>query len=191
METGGSCGSGGPYVYNRPCPEGVPAAIFGGVWGGVVAFFVYLWLTMKHGVPGWIWLGWPAIFLALGWNFAEFGLDPPGKSGLEWGWLVCAVVFGLMGGGPLILGARPLARSILPLPGRAANPYPTYDRPLKEPVPLVEPAYDPGPPPSVRSRDSAAGVVSALERLASLRQAGALTEEEFEAAKERVLEDSQ
>ncbi len=188
MEIGGSCGSGGPYVYSRPCPDGAIVAIFGGAWGGVVAFFVYLWLTLKHGVPGWIWLSWPAVFLALGWNFLEFGLNPPGKSDLELGWLICAVVFGLMGGGPLVLFAKPIAKSILPLPGKPADPLRGYDSGRREPVLLVEPTFDPGPRVEEESGDD---VVDSLERLAALRRSGALTEDEFEAAKERVLEDSQ
>ena len=47
-------------------------------------------------------LAWPALFLSLGWNFLEFGFDPPGEDdGLVWGWIVCGVVFWLMGGLPL------------------------------------------------------------------------------------------
>lgn len=190
MEVGGSCGSDGVHVAVRPCPDGVPLAATGGILGGVVALFVYLGFVSKYGVPSWVWLGWPALFLSLGWNFAEFGLDPPGESGLAWGWLVCAVTFGLMGGGPLVLMAKPIARGILPFPTKAPNPYPTHDRSWKEPVRLVEPTNDPGPP-SAERQAAAAGVVGALERLATLRQAGALTEEEFEAAKARVLEADQ
>jgi hypothetical protein len=45
-------------------------------------------------------LGLPAIggllFLALGWNFIEFGLDPPGGEGTVWGWLIPGVLFWVM-----------------------------------------------------------------------------------------------
>ena len=30
--------------------------------------------------------------------FLEFGLDPPGDEGVVWGWIICAVLFFLMGG---------------------------------------------------------------------------------------------
>jgi hypothetical protein len=45
---------------------------------------------------------WSALFLSLGWNFAEYGVHPPG-GGVGWGWLVCAVVFIAMGAAPLLL----------------------------------------------------------------------------------------
>ncbi|MGA8369706.1 MAG: SHOCT domain-containing protein [Acidimicrobiales bacterium] len=51
-----------------------------------------------------------------------------------------------------------------------------------------EAAYDepppPAPPPSAPSADDAAGE---LERLSSLHQSGALSDEEFAAAKQKVL----
>jgi hypothetical protein len=55
-------------------------------------------------------LAWPALFLSLGWNFLEFGVQPPG-GGLAWGWLVPGVMFVLMGGGPLWLAWRSRARA--------------------------------------------------------------------------------
>src|SRR6266542_3438225 len=48
-------------------------------------------------------LAWPALFLSLGWNFLVYGIDPPLGDSPAWGWLVCAVVFGLMGGVPLVI----------------------------------------------------------------------------------------
>jgi len=220
MEVGGSCGSGGPYVYVRPCPSGVPLAMMGGIWGGVVAFLAYLYLALRYGVPSWIWLAWPALFLSLGWNFLEFGFDSPGGGGLEWGWIVCGVLFAFMGGGPLLLFARPILRGILPLPKR--NSGRLYEPPpRRDPVSLVEPLFDPqpadarhdeaahlvsalsalanethaslqtaaDPTATTQSDDGESHTVAALERLAALRRAGSLTEEEFAAAKRRVLED--
>ncbi|MCE7928574.1 MAG: SHOCT domain-containing protein [Dehalococcoidia bacterium] len=189
MEIGGSCGSDGVHIPVRPCPEGVPLAAMGGIFGGVIALFVYIWATAKYGVPAWAWLGWPALFLSLGWNFLEFGIDPPGTGELAWGWLVCGVVFVAMGGVPLVAFAKPLARAILPLPARPEYPYPGYQRPRKEPVVLVEPTYDPGPPGDRMGSSGEASVVAALERLSELHRSGALTDEEFSAAKERVLEE--
>jgi hypothetical protein len=53
-------------------------------------------------------LAWPALFLSLGWNFLEYGVDPPGTGGVAVGWLICAVVFFAMGGIPLVIGIRAL-----------------------------------------------------------------------------------
>lgn len=47
-------------------------------------------------------LAWPATFLSLGWNFLEFAFTATKGHGLVWGWLVCGVVFVLMGGLPLV-----------------------------------------------------------------------------------------
>ena len=102
MDIGGACASGGPYVPAVECPDVVIALtplsvfglfIFGGLaaWGGA---------SLGGGWIGILGLVWPALFLSLGWNFLEYGLNPPGAEPgeLEWGWLLCAVIFGLMGG---------------------------------------------------------------------------------------------
>jgi hypothetical protein len=56
-------------------------------------------------------LAWPGLFLSLGWNFLEFTFSPPG-GGLAWGWLICGVLFVLMGGLPLILAFKPAREKI-------------------------------------------------------------------------------
>jgi hypothetical protein len=56
-------------------------------------------------------LAWPGLFLSLGWNFLEFAFAPPG-GGLAWGWLVCGVLFALMGGLPLLLVFKPARKKI-------------------------------------------------------------------------------
>jgi hypothetical protein len=50
--------------------------------------------------------GWPVLFFSLGYNFWDFGLDPPGGGGIVWAWIVCAVVFTLLGALPLWLGKK-------------------------------------------------------------------------------------
>ncbi len=50
---------------------------------------------------------WPAIFLSLGWNFCEYGFFA--GEGLVWGWIICGVVFILMGGLPLYLVMKKLS----------------------------------------------------------------------------------
>ena len=102
MEIGGSCASGGPYEIARPCPKGVG-------WMTPVSIFVGLaalgWMiAWNHGLSGpkWALLAWPALFLSLGYNFWDYGLDTPGEQGAVAGWIVCGVLFGLMGGLPLL-----------------------------------------------------------------------------------------
>jgi hypothetical protein len=111
MEIGGACAEGGPFVPRQPCPEGIPFLIVGGIWGGLISCGLYAWQALKYRVPNLLALAWPALFLSLGWNFFEFGLDPPGQDGLVWGWLICGVLFVLMGGLPLIAVVKPTIRS--------------------------------------------------------------------------------
>ncbi len=287
MDIGGSCAEGGPYVSANPCPDGVPLAVFGGVWGGVIFTAIYAWQTLSRHIPGFLALGWPALFLSLGWNFLESGLDQPGPGqGVEYGFLVCAVLFGLMGGVPLLLFLREILASLLPFghappprpapAGRAAaamavalpgvrrprsasdgpvapayahpsppSPAPPTASPLPAlaalaarvaPVPYPPPESEPtsafaspspsprdepppaAPPPPAPRRDprldlhptfppgsplamadaveaamaarrayEGDSIVTALERLAALHDSGALTDEEFAIAKERLL----
>lgn len=47
---------------------------------------------------------WPAVFLSLAWNFLEYGIfkyDHP-----AWAWIVCGILFVLMGGLPLYFATR-------------------------------------------------------------------------------------
>jgi hypothetical protein len=109
MEVGGSCASGGPYEIATPCPRGVGWMFPVGIMGGM-ASALGLALTAGKGPRLWL-LAWPALFLSLGWNFLEYGLNPPGAAGTSPGFLVCAAVFALMGGIPLavVLRAAPMA----------------------------------------------------------------------------------
>lgn len=166
MEIGGSCASGGPYVSARPCPD-VAWLLPVGIVGGMVAGLVFI-TTKPARAPRFTALLWPALFLSLGWNFLEFGLNPPGRPGLDWGWLVCAIVFGLMGGAPLF-GLVAMA-------------------PREFPRRLFWGVVEPAPAgPDIFPEEPGGDVVSALERLARLRASGALSKREFEAAKQRVL----
>ena len=100
---GGSCADGGPYVSAQPCPSGIGTALLlvfasalvclvGGLWGAAV---------LKAPLP--LLLAWPALFLTLGWNFLEDGFDPPMGEDTAVGYLICGVIFVLMGAGPLLL----------------------------------------------------------------------------------------
>jgi hypothetical protein len=100
VESGGACASGGPYVIANECSSGQVALLS----GGLVAMLVFAGVhaAVEHWADG-PRIGWPAIvavlFLALGWNFIDLGLDPPREDGSSAGWLVSGVVFWLMAAG--------------------------------------------------------------------------------------------
>jgi hypothetical protein len=247
MEIGGACAEGGPYQVRQECPDGATELLFGGTWGGLIGAGIFG--LSARGLGGnygrlLLW-AWPALFLSLGWNFLEYGLDPPGdQEGVVAGWMVSAVLFGLMGGLPLLFLIRPsqlratfwppdredweAADRAVPFGGiisrsfrRAGAPGRTHAPPTTlssdSPAP---PAYQstwereahpatmpttaapgglwtglPGTPmatagtapPSGGTPASTVDVVGQLERLARLRQSGALDEEEYERAKRSIL----
>ena len=185
MGIGGSCASGGPYVPSVECPDAVVALtplsifglfIFGGLawWGG--ASIGFTWAAL-------IGLAWPALFLSLGWNFLEFGLRPPGGAPGEivWSWLFCAVVFGLMGGLPLLGLVWGLRQGDS---GRRAYAGGRVVISPRKPNTLSPAAVD-------RDAGARAGtdLASRLERLARLRDAGDLTPAEFDAAKRATIDE--
>jgi hypothetical protein len=102
MEIGGSCASGNvPHEITRPCPQGTGWMMTSSIFGGIFMFGLYA--VSAAGGPS-LWpLAWPALFLSLGWNFFQYGVDPPFGSDAAPGWLICGVLFALMGGFPLLL----------------------------------------------------------------------------------------
>jgi hypothetical protein len=125
MELGGMVAIGGPYEIAHPAPNYwwiIPVAIIGCI---LIVFASMGMFSFRSGMTGFVSLPfsregvfsqgrgkaslvalffWPAIFLSLGWNFCEYGFFNP--EGLVWGWIVCGVVFVIMGGLPLYLAAR-------------------------------------------------------------------------------------
>jgi hypothetical protein len=96
MALGGTVATGGPYAIEHPAP--------GWIWvvPTSIVVLVALMLTSSglssaYDTPSTLLLSWSMLFVSLGWNFLEFGL----RAGLEIGWLVCAVVFFIMGFGGL------------------------------------------------------------------------------------------
>jgi hypothetical protein len=190
MEIGGSCASGGPYTISRPCPQGVgwimPVSVFGMLLGSALGF---LGVFSQGGPRPWV-FGWSALFLALGWNFLDYGFDPPG-GGTSVSWLVCGFVFVAMGGLPLLLLFRPaVARWVFWGP---RSPHPdTYLRsyqppPTPRPAPAAastssRPASSPSP-----TTDPEPDVVEQLATLADLHERGLLDTSEYEQAKTAVL----
>lgn len=190
MQIGGFCAEGGPFEIRQRCPEGIPGLMLGGIWGGIIFFALYVWQTIKNRVPSLIAFAWPALFLSLGWNFLEFGLNPPGPPGQKaWGWLICAILFGIMGGAPLLVMWKPVVASFRrpdEAIGAVNRPFAGVQRVVRR-TPLT---------PTVTVRTTPFGgsrqpddIVSALERLNALHESGALDDAEFEAAKQKLLED--
>jgi hypothetical protein len=200
MDIGGSCASGGPYVVARPCPKGVgwmtPVSIFAGLasLGWMIAW--------DHGLSGpkWALLAWPALFLSLGYNFWDYGLDAPGEQGAVAGWIVCGVLFVLMGAVPLLalkmrevrrttfwadasgtrerrLGLRPAVSTVI----RTAKP--TFRTAAQSPFTTPPPS----PHAGAGGGDASTEMVGELQRLAAMHRAGELTDEEFAIAKQRIL----
>jgi hypothetical protein len=149
VESGGTCASGGPYVIANECSSGQIGLLVGGIFAVLV--FTAVHAAMEHWADG-PRVGWPAImgllFLALGWNFIDLGLDPPRDDGSAVGWLVSGVVFWLMGVGFMapaaMRAAEWLRRGGAPEPMmfsqatvRAAAPPPGTQPPLPAPAAVV------------------------------------------------------
>jgi hypothetical protein len=199
MDIGGSCASGGPYVVARPCPSGVG-------WMTPVSIFVGLaalgWMiAWDHGLSGpkWALLAWPALFLSLGYNFWDYGLDAPGEQGAVGGWIVCGVLFVLMGAVPLLaLKMREVRRTTFWADASGTGEGRIAVRPTaRTVVRAVKPTFTarpaPPPPPAPPFTGTGGGgdvqteMVGELQRLAAMHRAGELTDEEFAIAKQRVL----
>lgn len=177
MDVGGFCAEGGPFVIEQRCPQGVPGVMVGSILGGLVLSFVYVWQTLAHRVPSFALLLWPALFISLGWNFLEYAFGSPvAGGGVVWGWLVCGVVFMLMGGLPLL--------AVLPATVRVFTREQERPRGWPAGIPLehMQRAAARVQPVNVGGR-----LVDELERLARLHQQGSLTDDEYEAAKRRLL----
>jgi hypothetical protein len=196
MDVGGFCAEGGPYQIETHCPEGVavvlPLAIFGGI--GAAALMGWKGVLIGGSYAGLLALAWPALFISLGWNFLEYALFPqPPDSGIVWGWLIPGVIFVIMGAAPLV-GLLPSRRvgsgggglsgfgSLVGTPSTggtdsAADLLRVRKRLVND---LVTTAHE-------RGWGVQDDVVTKLERLASLRESGSITTEEFEQAKRAVL----
>lgn len=101
LELGGFVAKGGPYVIEHEAPGYIwifPVAIF-----CLLASIFYLIATMgrRGGVDLLAPLILPLLFLSLGWNFFEYALFR--FHHVEWGWLICGVLFFAIGLVPLVL----------------------------------------------------------------------------------------
>jgi hypothetical protein len=150
-------------------------------------------------------LAWPALFLSLGWNFWEYGLDPPGGDGVDAGWIVCGVIFVLMGGLPLLaFKSKDIRRAVFWEDAQPRTGGPTTLRPMVRTVVRAatpkftvhtSPSANGAPPPppprppgfTATGGDASTTMVAELQHLAAMHRAGALTDEEFALAKQRIL----
>jgi hypothetical protein len=109
-------------------------------------------------------LAWPALFGALGWNFLDYGLDASGdnNTGGSAGWIICAVVFGLMAIVPLLIGWKAALIGDVPRFGRGDKPS--------------------------SSGELAGDLIDRFERLAALHRRRQITDAEYAAAKQALLE---
>lgn len=174
MEIGGSCASGGPYVIAQECPEGAGTAMMAGFLGMTLAAGTFVFAAWRLGYAGVLLLGWPALFLSLGWNFFEYGVSPAEGQEDSGDFIFCGVLFAIMGGAPLLgflaLQPRRFAALFWPSPpspatGRSAE---RDERPR-------------------RRRRVSSFTAREIERLAALHREGALTDDEFKRAKEKLL----
>ena len=196
MEIGGSCAEGGPFVPIQPCPDGAPLALTGGIFGlfGAAGLMIWFGSRLGRGYVGLVFLGWPALFISLGFNFLQFGLSPPDGGPVEWGFVVPGVLFWIMGIGPLLFGLwgwREARR------GSTSTASATVNR-LQQSVTLQDRVeFAPNsfgvarPAPSAPSKSPAdeidEALVDRLERLSALHADGSLSDEEFASAKARIL----
>jgi len=179
MRVGGACGSGNPpFVIATPCPKGIPLLMIGSIWGGLVFAGIYTWQSIRAGGPTLIGFAWPALFLSLGYNFLEYGLKPPTGHGPIYGWLIPGVLFVIMGGVPLAFLLRTL-RSSTTVSSRVGRASAAMMR-LRVPAPAT--------PSLTPTTEQDYDVVKRLEALADLHARGELTAEQYEAAKQTVIE---
>jgi len=197
MDVGGACAEGGPYVSAQPCPEGVPLAMIGGMFGlfGAAGLIVLFGSQVGKGAMAIVALGWPALFLSLGLNFMDYAFHPPDTAATPvWGWLIPGVLFWLIGGAPLAIGLLAWREA------RAGRPGNRLTRQVATRVPAKTVIFGgatagswsvPRPPHATSDRapiggepsGEASDLVDDLTRLAELHEAGDLTDEEFAAAK--------
>ncbi|GII55545.1 hypothetical protein Pth03_39340 [Planotetraspora thailandica] len=197
MTLGGSCGAGGPYVVETPCPAGIAWIIPVSIFGGLAALGLYAVSLLPVG-PKLVVLAWPALFLSLGWVFLDAALDP--ELGVDVGFMICAVLFIVMGGLPLLFMAnrdalRRVFWGVAP-PRTAQAPVATRPGEVHWTTTVELPgdrdrdrrhAHPRRPEPERAPSGAGTGLVEALERLAALHKEGRLDDAEYAAAKNRLL----
>ena len=179
MDIGGVCASGAtPYEISRPCPDGIPILMIGGIWLGVIAAIVYFLTASSARIPSLAGLLWPALFISLGFNFLQYAFNPPEGDGIVWGWLIPGVLFMLMGAVPLWLWL-----SVMVSKARAGDVAEPTSLKMASLAASMRQLRDPRSPVAAPTQ----GIVDELERLDALHRSGAISDSEFEKAKRRLL----
>ena len=131
---------------------------------------------MRYRVPSLVSLIWPALFLSLGYNFFDYGIH--GQAGF----VVCGIVFVLMGGIPLLLALPHLWRVYVNGATDDQKPWhvTTTGAAVGSTVDALKLFSRLGRSPSEDMTDS-------LERLDDLHKKGALDDLEYAKAKDRVI----
>lgn len=111
MELGGFVASGGPYSIAHEAP--------GWVWifpvcinVMVISMIASAALGKRIRGPNLMSLSWSALFISLGWNFTEYGVRALNETGTGIAWIICAVLFILMGFIPLLFIVKHFAGGI-------------------------------------------------------------------------------
>lgn len=109
MGVGGSCASGQtPYQISTPCPDGTWLMAVG-IPVMIIAALVGSGFASGVEAPNLLLPMWAVLFASLGWNFLEYAV----RGDLDWGFLVCGVLFEAMAapalwviGGALVTAGR-------------------------------------------------------------------------------------
>ena len=208
MEVGGACSSGGPYVSAQPCPSGTGYLFVGFVACGLGASLILAGAIPRG--PRLLVFTWSSLFGALGWNFLDYGVFSDEQRGGSVGLIICAVLFGLMAGAPLLSAVIDPKRTfwgdddevdrtatsvrsgrLRVRVGPDGFTFPTSG-PLRGvtvsgPGEVFVPPPDDGGPGPGSGGSAPDDLVENLERLSAMQRSGALTDEEFARAKERLL----
>jgi hypothetical protein len=209
LDIGGYCADGGPYEIAHHCPDGVGLLLTLSIFVGLGCAGLMAWKGVSLGAPydGLVGLAWPALFISLGFNFLQFAFFPSGEEGIEIGFLIPGILFVIMGAAPLV-GY---------LPGRNGSK-PSSDTPLLDMAAQQEersehkqvqdqrahlladmvqeaqhrsvastPAETPEPTEPTTENDD---LVGKLERLSALYRAGSLNFDEFQKAKQALINEA-
>lgn len=204
LDIGGYCAEGGPYEIAHHCPDGVGLLLTLSIFAGLGCAGLMAWKGAVLGAPydGLIGLAWPALFISLGFNFLQFAFFPSGETGIEIGFLIPGILFVIMGAAPLVAflpgGRRSKATSDTPLLDMAAATEQRNEhRQIQEQrshllSDMLQEAehrsseQTTSEPTSLDAEN--ADLVGELERLSALYRAGSLNFDEFQRAKQALID---